>query len=589
MEKQISPQTEKRMTRAIEKAAALALVQPEANRSKLLADALLGADVENCFAKTASAAFNRRLTVLRFQKTADEHKADTFPLSNGDEVLALMGGQVDMPKVAAEMSVMEGPFEMTVTKYDDGTIVKTAKAEVTRPLYEETVTYPHFEKHINNVLQANAAAFSREMGKLYKKAAELEREREEVVSMVKNASPFEFKMLCNVFGHDMALHFCDELPEGTDFSKTASVINPHTELFEKVASFIQHENEYIQMHNDMVDYKEGLEEFGKTAVAMTEEIRKQGAFGPTVGMLIRSGTAGTLSALGALDKARQATNEALAQGYNIAGALNSAGTDIGVRPERVLESQFLTADRYRDRMKAWSDLSADPILAKYDPMELFLTAQKAMNTSPALERPDHREELRTYVSLMLPQNGNASAADQAALATTLKSLAAAPGTSAEDASATVKDMNKEEPPEAPKLDKSIFEMVNSPKLTQKDWAAAANSANVKENDEAKKEEKEDAEKKLKTEKELLTISEITQKERVKSDKEKKDKEQKELLAFMKQMGIEPRRSDTGAFEGFYLTNRRQGKHDTTPHFGNSVTPDEIRRMYEAYKTTQGNI
>ena len=91
MEKRISRDDERRLVNAIEKAASIAAFDDTQDRNTLLAKCLMDGGVDSRFAKTASAAFNKRMTVLRFQHTPDEHKVDTFNLSDSDGVLRAMG------------------------------------------------------------------------------------------------------------------------------------------------------------------------------------------------------------------------------------------------------------------------------------------------------------------------------------------------------------------------------------------------------------------------------------------------------------------------------------------------------------------
>ena len=564
MEKQISPIIERKLTHSIEKAASLALASPEKDRSELLAKMLLGDDIESKFAKTASAAFNRRITVLRFQKTADEHKAETFPLADPDTVLELMGGKPELSKAAAEAPVMEGAFAIEIMDYAEPQ-AKTASAPAARPLLEDTLNYQQFEKHIGSMLQANQAAFSRSYGELLKKSAMLDREREDVQRAISHASVFELQTLANVFGDRL------QIP-GMAFKKTAAAVNPHTELFDKVAAYLDHEDEYVAMHNALVEYKEGLEEFGKTAAAISQYMHKE-AIGPVPTVLssvIRTIPAATLAGTNMLEKIRQAGGDALATGYEQARAMNAAGTDVSVSPSSLLDADFLTRERFRDRLLAWSDMSADPILSKYGAEELFRAVQKAMDTHPALERPDHREVLRTYVSQLLPQNGMQSLADISALDTMEKARQGGPSGAVENAAAAVADLDKVDAPQAPSTDAlgAALGMNNALKLDiQNDLSTIGKDIQTSMSESLK----ERADKKEKAEK---------------SEKTDQEQQQKELEAFMKQVGIAPKRDRNGNFEGFYLMGKTKGQNGKSKvsFIGQALSPDKVRQMYEDYKT-----
>ena len=86
MDNKASPVEERALTNAIERAATVASINESLDRNQLLAEQLKKASVDKRFAKTASAAFNKRLTVLIFKKTADEHKTDNFQLTDADTV-----------------------------------------------------------------------------------------------------------------------------------------------------------------------------------------------------------------------------------------------------------------------------------------------------------------------------------------------------------------------------------------------------------------------------------------------------------------------------------------------------------------------
>ena len=564
MERTLSPLTEKKLTRAIEKAASLALVQNDADRSKLLAGILLADDIENGLAKTAAAAFNRRLTVLRFQKTADEHKAETFELADPDAVHALMGGAQPLDKAASEQPI--GEFEMELV-IQSAPMAKAASATPVRPPLEDTMDYAHYEKVIDFILHKHAAEYSRRMGELYRKSEMLDAERADVLRALSKCASFEWRTLCNVFGDRLEDALGEFLPQDTDFGKTASALNPHTPIFEKVAAFLDHVDEYVALNDMLVDYKKALEEYGGTAAAVADNLRKQASISGTMGMLIRGGTGVTMAGINAAEAVRRATNAALAQGYRNAAALNRAGTDIDISPAAVLGSDFLIKDRYRDRLRAWSDLSADPVLAQYDPMELFTTAQKAMDTIPALERPDHREELRTYVSQLMPQKGRVSMADMAALSTIEKGLAGAPRSLTSEALAAAKELDKVKAPEAPETT-SVFEMVNEPKLNVKDWMSEATTENIRAEKEDKDRAKEKADAKAKREEEA----------------KKQDKEQKEAIVdFMNTMHIKPMLGQNNTVTFVQTTG---GKN---PQMVKNLEPYEVRALYEDYKKKSAQI
>lgn len=116
----------------------------------------------------------------------------------------------------------------------------------------------------------------------------------------------------------------------------------------------------------------------------------------------------------------------------------------------MLDAEFLTKDRYRDRMMAWSDMSADPQFAMYPAEQVFQATHKAMNTDLSLERPDKREVLRSHVAQLLAQNNRQSSGDISALATILKTLSDVKGTPGSyEAARKVEQMESVRAPEKP--------------------------------------------------------------------------------------------------------------------------------------------
>ena len=111
MENKVSPYEERQLTNAIERAATVASVNESLDRNQLLVDQLKKASVDPKFAKTASQAFNKRLTVLTFKKTADEHKADTFELSDPELVYKMMTNGAETKVAAVNFAITTEQLE----------------------------------------------------------------------------------------------------------------------------------------------------------------------------------------------------------------------------------------------------------------------------------------------------------------------------------------------------------------------------------------------------------------------------------------------------------------------------------------------
>ena len=87
------------------------------------------------------------------------------------------------------------------------------------------------------------------------------------------------------------------------------------------------------------------------------------------------------TAIGGFDNAARMYRAGNADKYNVA-------------PSFVIDSEFLTKDRYRDRLMAWSDMTADPMFAMYPAEQVFNATNLVMNMHPEMESPGKREALR---------------------------------------------------------------------------------------------------------------------------------------------------------------------------------------------------
>ena len=462
MENKISYEDERKMTNAIESAATLASNDASRNRSETLAGQLKEAGVDPRFAKVASAAFNKRLTVLTFKKTADEHKADPFELADGDKVLELMTGE-PLEKAAS----VEAPFEITYTQNMED-MQKAASAETpARQLYEDTVRYEALVAHVESIMEKNAAALQDivdAQDNAERKADALSTELADY--FMKNASAsFEFDTLVNAFGDRFKNAIGSKLPETTEYIKTASgAILPDEPLYKKATELINAHETSETLKEALGYYSEGLSQFCKAASDLGDLIQKlelgltkEAASGvdltkqyiAELGML--PGAALTVGT-GAADNLINGVSNTAGNAFQNAYALYQAGNAAHMAPHEILDAEFLTKDRYRDRLLGWSDMTADPQFSMYPAEQVFMATQKAMDMDTTLERPDKREVLRAYVAQLLAQNNRLSTADIAAFAQTLRGLTSGDEHGAQQlASAEVKKMEETKAPELPTL------------------------------------------------------------------------------------------------------------------------------------------
>lgn len=466
MENKISSSDERKLTNAIESAAILASNDSARDRNQLLADELKKEGVDSRFAKVASCAFNKRVTVLTFKKTADEHKADPFELTDGDKVLELMTGEA-LEKAAA---LAASDFEITVT---GAPMQKAASADTpTHACFEDTVDYDRLVKHVENVMTKNAAAIYEVLQKQRDVEAVADSLKNELAEhFIKDASAsYAFSSLVNHYGERFQNAIQDKLPEHTDWTKTAAdAILFNDPVFDKAAKMIEMHEASENLKAVLDKYGEGLTEFCKSAAMLGDFVQKaESGFNKaaawqdwlggvqSAGSLMDIAAQGTLAGAGRVSDFVGSAAGTANNAFGNALSLYQAGNAAHMAPNEILDTDFLTKDRYRDRLLGWSDMTADPQFAMYPAEQVFLATQKAMDMDTTLERPDKREVLRSYVAQLLAQNNRLSTADIAALAQTLRGLTSADEHSAQQiAVKAVKGMDEVKAPEMPLLNKVV--------------------------------------------------------------------------------------------------------------------------------------
>lgn len=457
MENKISSSDERHLTNAIENAAVLAKNDSSRDRNKLLADELKKEGVDSRFAKVASCAFNKRFTVMHFKETPDEHKAEPFELTDGDKVQELMTG--DSLEKAASVEV---PFEISVSM---PAMEKAASAAPERKPWEDTVSYDQLVRHVENVMTKQAAAIY----EVLQKQRDVEQEAgllaDELADyFVKNASAdYEFSSLVNHYGDRFQNAMQNKLPEETDWSRSADdAVLFGKPVFDKVAKLIEKYEASENLKFALEKYGEGLTEFCKSAGVLGNVITKLEAgllksAAPSVGVELAKES---IPLAGAVTQVGIGAGDSLLNGiYNTTGnaisnayAMYQAGNAAHMAPHEILDADFLTKDRYRDRLLGWSDMTADSQFSMYPAEQVFLATQKAMDMDTTLERPDKREVLRAYVAQLLAQNNRLSTADISALAQTLRGLADADEHGGHQMAVShVKTMEETRAPELPAL------------------------------------------------------------------------------------------------------------------------------------------
>lgn len=480
MEKRISRDDERRLVNAIEKAASIAAFDDTQDRNTLLAKCLMDGGVDSRFAKTASAAFNKRMTVLRFQHTPDEHKVDTFSLSDSDGVLRAMGGEPASHNKTASCAL--GAFSIGMG--DRPALKKTASAKPAPVKYEDRVCAHVAEKHIESLMQKLATASTNMRGTLNMLEASITEGRRRVDVLMKKASEFERDVVFHMLGKDLRNAMKDASLKSR-LPKTASVVDPETAFSKTAKKLVSDYQNYIDINNGIVDFHEGLAEFAKSAAELGKDTQKFKLTKRAAIPLFRlaaTGVSGLASGVGAAEGISRGVLNSAATGLGFVNDLNPDTPSYS--PSSVLDSAFLVKDRYRDRLMAWSDMSADRSFSMYPAEQVFMATQKAMDMDSQLERPDRRELLRSQVGQLLAQNNRAGMADIAALAATLKAFAASTSSAPAAAAAEVDKLDKVKAPESVNLGKGVADILskNVQKADFDNIAANINASIIKDRD-----------------------------------------------------------------------------------------------------------
>lgn len=441
--KRISSADERKLTTAVERAATLA-VASDAERSGLLARCLLDSGVDGRFAKAASAAFNKRLSVLTFQRADDSNRADSFPLSDAGTVEELMGESPRERKTASfSIGMGEAPEPASMSK------VASARPAKPRVNYEDRVSPDVFETHLVSQMQKLASEHSRLLGDLNALQSEWTGLRKEARAAIARMPDLQVSLLRSRLGETL-----ERAVGGDGMPKTASVragVLADTPELRKVAAAVSAYTRYAAANNAMAEFQEHLRKFASDAADLGDNMHKLAAnpagLAGTSYLMMRGIGDSTLATVALLNQARQGMVDNLGSAYNAALALNDHDRP-SEAPSKILDSEFLTKDRARDRVLAFSDMSADPLLARLagSAGALFAATNKAMDLDPRLERPDQRELLRVYVSKLLAQNMRMDDAGMAALSAIESNIGKAPGTMSEKAGEPVHALDKVQAP-----------------------------------------------------------------------------------------------------------------------------------------------
>lgn len=413
MEQRIAEADERRMLNAIGKAEMLASANDSLDRSKVIADALMEEHVDKRFAKTAAAAFNKRITVNTLSRTPDAEKPAPFPISDPDMVFQLMGGEPGQLKTAsvngtpAPFSIQENPLPM-----QKAASARQAEAQEVKPIPADV-----FELKLTSLLQKAASTITDTEFDIRTAETELDKARKEFRKAASCASPMDLQVVSNIYGKLLG-------DVGVDLPKPKGTLVSTGSALEKAASRVLEANS--ELHRAQND-KEECGEISGLLIDLSDrymaEKKKDGGLSkiaaviPWLGAALSTGVAVPGEVLGYARSALKNTSDVYTDLYNSAMARQDAGRQLDDSPNKVLTAEFINRDRYGDRLLNISDMLADKNLMAIAPRtkDIMDAANKAMDTDLSLERRDRSELLRAHVADLLLQGNKQNMANINAL------------------------------------------------------------------------------------------------------------------------------------------------------------------------------
>lgn len=413
MEQRIAEADERRMLNAIGKAEMIASANDSLDRSKVIADALMEEHVDKRFAKTAAAAFNKRITVNTLSRTPDAEKPAPFPISDPDMVFQLMGGEPGQLKTASVKGT-PAPFSIqeNLLPMQKAASVQQAEAQEIKPIPADV-----FELKLTSLLQKAAATITDTEFDIRTAETELDKARKEFRKAASCASPMDLQVVSNLYGKLLG-------DVGVDLPKPKGTLVSTGSALEKAASRVLEANS--ELHRAQND-KEECGEISGLLIDLSDrymaEKKKDGGLSkiaaviPWLGAALSTGVAVPGEVLGYARSALKNTSDVYTDLYNNAMAMQDAGRQLDESPNKVLTAEFINRDRYGDRLLNISDMLADKNLMAIAPRtkDIMDAANKAMDTDLSLERRDRSELLRAHVADLLLQGNKQNMANINAL------------------------------------------------------------------------------------------------------------------------------------------------------------------------------
>ena len=407
--------TQFRLTNDIEKAASIALAS-EQDRSEILAKQLTTDNIPKYLDKTATQAYNRRISVATIGRRKEEDKADDFPLADFNKVAALRGHEEGLAKAA---SVEHTPFVFQIHKPE---MKKVASAPVIQKPLKDITPLEVIDK-IQNYLQKEAAAFENQQYEYLK-------EDEQLRSMVKRAAEMlsadtkTSKLLSTVYGDTYTKLFTGKISEEALKKHASYAILPKSPLVQYVQKTIK-QSDVVDVKHDLLILKAAsLKRIAKETDEIQEKLKKLALSKEAAGAgytMLKDIAANAVSvpvnALIAGTKGAVGQSEDLLR--SSAPFLNS---DKSYSPGEAVPLSLLSKDRYQDKRMRLIDMLSNPDFAQYPAAEIEKAVEDTIATNQDMASPKMREYLKAEVGSRLLAGNRTNKADLAATADILKKI-----------------------------------------------------------------------------------------------------------------------------------------------------------------------
>lgn len=409
--KQIDSLTQLKLTKAIQKAASVALVSDK-DRSQIIADQLDKDSVPKSLTKIATQAFNRRIAVATIGSRPDQEKAEDFPLADIDKVASLRGVQY-MQKAA---SVSQAPFSFVLHTPQPAAMKKVASAQKEFP----RMSWEQLQTKIQNYLQKQAAYIN-------SYNLQLMSDQGDTQQLVKKASqqlqsdPKSKQLLYNVYTDAFHAVF-PKLSQ--NMQKTASyTILPDNQCVQTTERAIVQSAVLQDKKDHFVKVAKELQKVVQSANKVQQAIYDGVLHKKADGYTIVKDIAGNVAAAPVL----AALGGAKGFGQQAASVLADAGKamfskDYAVSPSSAITAKLMSTDRYDDAKMALIRTLSDKNFKGWKAKEVADAVQNVIANNQNMQSPKNNRALKASVAEYLLNQGKDNMASLSAYAKMMKDL-----------------------------------------------------------------------------------------------------------------------------------------------------------------------